>query len=162
MMIGIGIPISQSSKERMTVPSVCGSQMQCCAIGSEGRVPRASSSPIGFRRTPCKRSRDRRMAFAHLLCETLPARTGTRYCSRDFPDDAATTPNWLERWPLSALANPSAASPRLSNSRTAAARLGMRRENRHVSRAATSSLVSMIWRRSPRVRSPTISDPLFC
>jgi hypothetical protein len=74
---------------------------------------------------------------------------------------ASTTPNSLERRPMSALAKPSAAKPRFSNSRTAAARLGMRRENRQLSSAAISSLVNMIWRRSPRVISPTISNT-FC
>jgi hypothetical protein len=47
-------------------------------------------------------------------------------------------------------AKPSALKPRRSSSRTAAARLGMWRPNRQLSRAVSSCLVSMICRRSPR------------
>src|SRR5262249_19733576 len=63
-----------------------------------------------------------------------------------------TTPYSLDLEPYAASANPSAASPRLSNSRTADARLGMRFLNRKSSRTVTSSGDSMIWRRSPRIR----------
>ena len=48
---------------------------------------------------------------------------------------------------------PSAERPRLSSSRTAAARLGIRRWKRQVSSASSSSGVNMIWSRSPRVSS---------
>ena len=53
-----------------------------------------------------------------------------------------------------ARSNPSAARPRFSNSRTAAARLGILVVNRQSSTAFNSSSVSMICRRSPRLSSP--------
>jgi hypothetical protein len=43
-----------------------------------------------------------------------------------------------------ARSKPSAASPRFNNSRTAAARLGMRRSNRQSSSAPSSSSANMI------------------
>jgi hypothetical protein len=51
---------------------------------------------------------------------------------------------------LSAIWNPSAASPRLSNSRMAAARLGICRAKRQSSMAACSPAVSIICKRSTR------------
>ena len=66
------------------------------------------------------------------------------------------TPKSRECISPSAVEKPSAARPRFKSSRIAAARLGIRRENRQVSSASTSSLVSMICSRSPRVRSAAI------
>ncbi len=61
----------------------------------------------------------------------------------------------FERWPSRASPKPSATMPRLSNSRIAAARLGMRFAKRQVSISLSSSGVSMICSRSPRLSSPT-------
>src|SRR5215469_2900711 len=54
--------------------------------------------------------------------------------------------------PTAADANPSAASPRLSSSRTAAALLGIRFLKRKSSTSTSSSALSMICRRSSRIR----------
>src|SRR5215469_11869802 len=54
--------------------------------------------------------------------------------------------------PTAANENPSAASPRLSSSRTAAALLGIRFLKRKSSTSTSSSALSMICRRSSRIR----------
>ena len=60
------------------------------------------------------------------------------------------TPNEADFAPTVASANPSAASPRLSSSRTADALLGMRFLKRKSSRATNSASSSMICRRWAR------------
>jgi hypothetical protein len=67
---------------------------------------------------------------------------------------AGPTPKSFDIDPFSAESKPSAASPRLSSSRIAAARLGIRREKRQSSSNFNSCGVSMIWSRSPLLRSP--------
>ncbi|MGA9300621.1 MAG: hypothetical protein WBW45_10325, partial [Bradyrhizobium sp.] len=57
-------------------------------------------------------------------------------------------------WPSVTSKNPSAAMPRLSNSRMAAALLGIRLAKRQVSTIRSSAWVNMIWSRSPRLSSP--------
>jgi hypothetical protein len=54
------------------------------------------------------------------------------------------TPKSSDFWPAPAAEKPSAARPRFTNSRTADARLGMRREKRQSSSAFNYSPVSMI------------------
>src|SRR5262249_20658471 len=68
-------------------------------------------------------------------------------------EDPAVTPKSADLASASVVRNPSAASPRLSNSRTAEARLGMRREKRQSSSALSSAAPSMIWSRSTRFSS---------
>lgn len=74
---------------------------------------------------------------------------------------SSVTPKSLDLERPSASTNPSAARPRLSNSRTAEARLGMRFLKRQSSSAFSSSSVNMICRRSPRVRFDTVNSPLL-
>lgn len=64
------------------------------------------------------------------------------------------TEKFFDFWPSAAPEKPSAIMPRLSSSRIAAALLGIRFANRHVSTDRSSSCVSMIWRRSPLLISP--------
>jgi hypothetical protein len=66
------------------------------------------------------------------------------------------TPKDCDFIPLAAISNPSAANPRFSNSRTAAARLGIRLWARKSSTAFDSSGLSMIWSRSGLMSSSAI------
>src|SRR4051812_12488350 len=83
-----------------------------------------------------------------------PAPSPSPLRGRDGPLlEVPVTPKSWDLLPPSATSKPSAAKPRFSISRTAAARLGIRRENRQLSTASSSSGVNIICRRSPRVRS---------
>src|SRR6476469_7173891 len=68
-------------------------------------------------------------------------------------------PKSLDRVRESSNTAPSSDSPRRSSSRTAAARLGIRRANRQSSSARSSSSVSMICSRSPRLFSDITDLP---
>jgi hypothetical protein len=72
-----------------------------------------------------------------------------------------TTPKSLDFVDRLAMTKPSAARPRFNNSRTAAARLGIRVLNRQSSTAFSSSSVSMICKRSPRLSSPMTHPSLW-
>ena len=77
------------------------------------------------------------------LCRSAPL-PGLLFCF------AGTTAKSFDFTSLLARANPSASSPRFSNSRIAAARLGIRRPKRQSSITASSSSVSIICKRSTR------------
>jgi hypothetical protein len=65
-------------------------------------------------------------------------------------------PKSFDCFPSSATSKPSAISPRLSISRMADARLGMRFKNRQLSISLSSSGVNMICRRSGRLITATV------